>query len=141
MMPVNRCLFVILALLATGCAGTNSGQQPTAKPSGSGQVDEARLQRFFALMDEDGDGIISRPEFQSGKGAVFMAIDADGSLTLTQNETRLTPEGFALLAGADGVVDGEEFLGAKVAEFDSIDRNGDLGIPYEELRDYLAQYE
>jgi hypothetical protein len=103
-------------------------------------VDQARLQRFLALMDADGDGLVSRPEFQTGKGAVFLAIDANGSMTLSQDEMRLTPEGFKLLAGDDGVVDGEEFIAADVASFDAIDKNGDHQIDLAELTAYVAQY-
>lgn len=103
-------------------------------------VDEQRLHRFFQLMDSDGNGQISRPEFQTGKGVVFLAIDADGSMTLTQNEMRLTPEGFKLLAGDDDVIDGEEFIASDAASFDAIDRNQDHQIDYAELRDYVAKY-
>ena len=103
-------------------------------------VDEQRLQRFFTLMDADGDGRISRPEFQSGKGAVFLAIDGDGSMTLTQNEMRLSPEGFKLLAGDDDVVDGEEFIAADVASFDAIDNDKDHKIDFAELSGYVAKY-
>ena len=103
-------------------------------------VDEARLQRFFTLMDADGDGQVSRPEFQAGKGAVFLAIDEDGSMTLSQNEMRLTPEGFNQLAGADGVVDGEEFIATDVASFDAIDKNQDHQIDLTELVTYVARY-
>jgi hypothetical protein len=103
-------------------------------------VDEQRLQRFFTLMDADGDGRISRPEFQAGKGAVFLAIDQDGSMTLSQDEMRLTPEGFTLLAGADGVVDGEEFIAAEAASFDAIDKGQDHQIDFTELSEYVGQY-
>ena len=103
-------------------------------------VDEARLQRFFTLMDADGDGQVSRPEFQAGKGAVFLAIDANGSMTLTQDEMRLSPDGFKLLAGDDGVVDGEEFIAADVASFDAIDKNQDHQIELAELVAYIARY-
>ena len=103
-------------------------------------ADEQRLQRFFTLMDADGDGRISRPEFQAGKGAVFLAIDQDGSMTLSQDEMRLTPEGFKLLAGADGVVDGEEFIAAEVASFEAIDKNEDRQIDFAELSGYVGQY-
>jgi hypothetical protein len=103
-------------------------------------VDQARLHRFLTLMDADGDGLVSRPEFQAGKGAVFLAIDADGSMTLSQDEMRLTPEGFKLLAGDDGVVDGEEFIAADVASFDAIDKNKDHQIDLAELTAYVAQY-
>jgi hypothetical protein len=103
-------------------------------------VDQARLQRFFTLMDADGDGQVSRPEFQAGKGAVFLAIDEDGSMTLSQNEMRLTPEAFGQLAGADGVVDGEEFIATDVASFDAIDKNQDHQIDLAELVAYVASY-
>ena len=103
-------------------------------------VDEARMQRFLALMDADGDGQVSRPEFQAGKGAVFLAIDEDGSMTLSQNEMRLTPEAFKQLAGDDGMVDGEEFIAADVASFDAIDENKDHQIALAELVAYIAQF-
>jgi hypothetical protein len=103
-------------------------------------VDEARLQRFLILMDADGDGLVSRPEFQAGKGAVFLAIDADGSMTLSQNEMRLAPEAFKQLAGDDNVVDGEEFIAADVASFDAIDKNQDHQIALDELVSYIANY-
>ena len=103
-------------------------------------VDEARLQRFFTLMDDDGDGQVSRPEFQFGKGAVFLAIDEDGSMTLSQNEMRLTPEAFKQLAGDDSVVDGEEFIAAEVASFDLIDKDQNHLIDLPELTDYIGKY-
>lgn len=103
-------------------------------------VDEARLQRFFAMMDADGDKLVSRPEFQAGKGAVFLAIDEDGSMTLSQNEMRLSPEGFQQLAGDDSLVDGEEFIAADIASFDPIDRSQDHQIDLAELVAYIAKY-
>jgi hypothetical protein len=102
--------------------------------------DEARLHKFFGLMDGDGNDRISRPEFQSGKGAVFLAIDADGSMTLTANEIHLSLEAFKLLAGNDGLVDGQEFIGAEIASFEVIDANKDHEIEFAELRDYVAKY-
>ncbi len=83
---------------------------------------------------------MSRPEFQFGKGAVFLAIDEDGSMTLSQNEMRLTPEAFKQLAGDDGVVDGEEFIAAEVASFYAIDKNQNHLIDLAELTAYIAVY-
>ncbi len=140
-------LFSATAALLPGCAGSaapdKAAQPAAAQETGSGSVivDDRRLLRFFGLMDEDGDALVSRPEFQSGKGSVFMAMDADNSMTLTPNETRLKPAAFALLAGADGVVDGQEFVAADIAQFDKIDANGDREISYDELRAYMAKYE
>ena len=98
------------------------------------------MQRFLTLMDTDGDGLVSRPEFQAGKGAVFLAIDADGSMTLSQDEMRLTPEAFKQLAGDDNVVDGEEFIATDVASFDAIDKDQDHQISLAELVAYIANY-
>lgn len=102
--------------------------------------DEARLQKFFAIMDGDGDGRVSRPEFQAGKGAVFLAIDEDGSMTLTAAEVRLSLEAFRLLAGDDGLIDGQEFVGAEIASFEAIDVNKDHQLEFPELRDHVAKY-
>jgi len=121
-------------------AGLILGMLPALWAGPALAVDEQRLQRFFTLMDADGDGQVSRPEFQAGKGAVFLAMDQDGSMTLTQDEMRLSPAGFKLLAGDDGVVDGQEFIAADIASFDAIDRNQDLQIDFAELRDYVAKY-
>lgn len=131
---------VLAAGPLVGCAEGGKQSVPEVAPA-TGTVDEARLQRFFVLMDENGDGAISRPEFQSGKGSVFMAMDTDGSMALTPDETRLKPEAFDLLAGGDGMIDGEEFIASELAQFDRIDANRDHELSYEELRDYLAKYE
>lgn len=103
-------------------------------------LDETRLKRFFSLMDLDGDQLISRPEFQSGKGVVFLTMDQNGSMTLTPDEMRLTPEAFKMLAGDDGVVDGEEFIASDMASFEAIDSNKDHEIDFAELKAYIAKY-
>ena len=103
-------------------------------------LDEQRLSRFFSLMDADDNGSISRPEFQRGKGVVFLAIDEDGSMTITRNETRLTDEAFKKLAGDDDIIDGEEFIAAEAASFEAIDKNQDHAISPRELFDYVGQY-
>ena len=126
------------AWIGTSCLPAAALSASLAMPALA--VDEARMQRFLALMDADGDGQVSRPEFQAGKGAVFLAIDEDGSMTLSQDEMRLTPEAFKQLAGDDGVVDGEEFIAADVASFDAIDKNKDHQIALAELVAYIAQF-
>ena len=103
-------------------------------------LDETRLKRFFDLMDLDGDQLVSRPEFQSGKGVVFLTMDIDGNMVLTPDEMRLTPEAFKMLAGDDGVVDGQEFIVADIASFDAIDANKDHQIDFAELKAYVAKY-
>lgn len=103
-------------------------------------LDEQRVARFFSLLDQDDNGAISRPEFQRGKGVVFLAIDEDGSMTITQNETRLTADAFRMMAGGDDAIDGEEFIAAEAASFEAIDKNQDHAISPRELFDYVGQY-
>lgn len=145
-MPSLRQAFALLiagaapALLAA-CADQPKPAAPDSASQAAPVVDDRRLLRFFGLMDEDGDGAVSRPEFQAGKGSVFMAMDLDGSMALTPDETRLKPDAFALLSGGDGMIDGEEFIAADVAQFDKIDANRDNEISYDELRAYMAKFE
>lgn len=102
--------------------------------------DDARLKRFFSVMDLDGNQELSPEELKSGKSVVFLILDQNGSTTLTPDEMRMSPEGFKLLAGADGVVDGEEFIGSEIGSFAAIDQNRDGKIDYAELSEYMAKY-
>ncbi len=45
------------------------------------------MRMLFAMMDSDGDGIVSLQEFQAAHERIFKAIDAnkDGRLTLEEN--------------------------------------------------------
>jgi hypothetical protein len=103
-------------------------------------ADDARLKRFFSVMDLDGNQELSPEELKSGKSVVFLILDQNGSMTLTPDEMRMSPEGFKLLAGADGVVDGEEFIGSEIGSFAAIDQNRDGKIDYAELSEYMAKY-
>jgi len=132
--------FVAISLFAAGCASSDKPAESAAQPAPP-VVDDRRLLRFFGLMDQDQNGTVSRPEFETGKGMVFMAIDANESQTLTQNEMRLTPEAFAALAAGDGVIDGQEFHSSHLASFEAVDADKNLEITYDELRTYVAKYE
>jgi hypothetical protein len=134
--------FAAISLFTAGCAGSDKAE-PAAAPAQPTPpvVDDRRLLRFFGLMDQDQNGTISRPEFETGKGMVFLSIDADESQSLTPNEMRLTPEAFAALAGPDGTVDGQEFQNSTIASFEAIDADKNLEITYDELREYIAKYE
>jgi EF hand len=120
-------------LLSVGVGLTAAGALALAN-------DDVRLRRFFSVMDLDGSQEISRSELQSGKPVVFLTIDQNGSMTLTPDEMRMSPEGFKLLAGDDGVVDGEEFMASDIGSFDAIDKNQDDQINYAELSEYIAKY-
>lgn len=132
--------FAVISLFVAGCTSSDKPAESAAQPTPP-VVDDRRLLRFFGLMDQDQNGTVSRPEFETGKGMVFMAIDANESQTLTQNEMRLTPEAFAALAGGDGAIDGQEFQNSQLASFEAIDADKNLEITYDELRAYVAKYE
>jgi hypothetical protein len=109
--------------------------------AGPGQaLDENRLQKLFHLMDGDGNGGITRPEYETGRGIVFATIDANLDFVLTDDELRLTPESFRMVAGDDGKVDGMEFLSAEVAAFEAIDSDQDLTITYPELLAFISPH-
>ena len=137
-----RRFLVVFALGAVAACSGNTPQQADimAPESSAGSVNEERLQRFFLIMDTDHDLSLSRPEFETGKGVVFMAIDQDNSFTLTENEMRLTHESFMTLAGQDGAINGQEFISAKETSFEAIDANQDHVIKYSELLAYVSKF-
>jgi len=137
----RRPLVVLILGALAACSGNTPQQADMMAPEPSaGSVDEARLQRFFFIMDTDHDLSLSRPEFETGKGVVFMAIDQDNSFTLTENEMRLTHDAFMTLAGQDGAVSGQEFISAKETSFEAIDANQDHVIKYSELLAYVSNF-
>ena len=91
-----RSISIVLTIGLSGCAGDNIAG---TIPATTNPIDEPRLKRHFAIMDEDEDGFISRPEFQSERGAIFLAVDRNNSFTLTSDEMHVTPEAFQKIAG------------------------------------------
>ncbi len=134
-------LTLILGVLAA-CSSSNAPEKAnlTSPEPSAGSVEEARLQRFFLIMDTDHDLSLSRPEFEARKGVVFMAIDEDNSFTLTEDEMRLTHEAFMKVAGPDGAINGQEFISAEETSFEAIDANRDHAIKYPELLDYVSGF-
>lgn len=130
---------MIFALVLASCGGTEKAAAPSdAAPANP--VDDTRLRDYFKTMDSDGDGFISRPEFEAERGAVFLAIDRNGSMTLTADEMRLTPEAFSKLSGGDATVTPDEFSGSDVTSFEQIDASADKQITYQELRDFVVRF-
>jgi EF hand len=133
----SRSVSIVLTIALSGCAGNDvAGTAPaTANP-----IDEARLKRHFAIMDEDQDGFISRPEFQSERGAVFLAVDRNNSFTLTSDEMQLTPEAFQKLAGDNGVVDIGELFSSDAISFEKVDANGDKQLSFGEFSEFILHF-
>ncbi|HET6157670.1 MAG TPA: hypothetical protein VFE34_04955 [Dongiaceae bacterium] len=129
---------LILALALSSCAETKKA--PANPPPAANAIDETRLQGYFESMDQDGDGVVSRPEFEGERGAVFLAIDKNNSLFLTADEMHLSPEAFAKLAGDDGIVVPGEFSNTDIASFEKVDANRDLQLSYEEVHDFVLPF-
>ena len=103
-------------------------------------LDEGRLKKLFNLLDGDGNGEITRPEYETGLGLVFFALDGNGDFALTGHEIRLTPEAFDHIAGGDGRIDGLEFFTADVASFEAIDGDNSFLVTFPELLSYIEKY-
>ena len=103
-------------------------------------ADEARLKKLFELMDRDGDGKVTRPEFQTGLGLVFFTLDANSDLVLTKDELNVTPEGFKRIAGDDDRIEGLEFFTSDVSSFEAIDADADHNVTFPELLSYIEKY-
>lgn len=83
-----------------------------------------RSQQMFKALDADGDGAVSKEEFQAGhkdRPGMFTMLDADG----------------------DGAVSQEEFVNRREARrqarFKTLDRDSDGKLTQEEYSEHLAQ--
>lgn len=103
-------------------------------------LDQDRLKKLFGLLDRDGNGQVTRPEYETGLGLVFYTLDANADLVLTDDEINLTPDAFRHVAGDDGKIEGLEFFTADIATFESIDEDDDLIVTFPELLGYVEKY-
>jgi hypothetical protein len=69
-----------------GMMGMRGGMMGRGMMGGGMMGSPLMLRMIFALMDSDGDGTISLPEFQAAHERIFKAMDAnkDGRLTLEE---------------------------------------------------------
>ena len=97
----------------------------------------------FTILDEDGDGVITKIEFLRNKTKIFFRAvkDIDQDQRLGPGEIKITPQAFdeADLNG-DGKLSGAEFVQARFTQFDSVDANGDQKITSEEFQAFARQY-
>ena len=97
----------------------------------------------FTILDEDGDGVITKIEFLRNKTKIFFRAvkDIDQDQRLGPGEINITPQAFdeADLNG-DGKLSGAEFVQARFTQFDSVDANGDQKITSEEFQAFARQY-
>ncbi|MBK3773160.1 hypothetical protein GAY31_02990 [Azospirillum brasilense] len=88
-------------------------------------AENARDARIFELLDDDQDGSVSMTEFKNNQMLVFYILDHNKDLSLTADETFLTPDAFKSISGTDGKIDTLEFLDIVDSAFKQADTNHD----------------
>jgi Ca2+-binding EF-hand superfamily protein len=125
-----RFTLLALSLMATALLGA---------PVSAQVLNRQEVAQRFAAFDTDGDGRISKEEFELNKVvALFHPIDRprsasgappgalDRQIAITRATSRLSPEAFnALDINGDGVLTGGEIISSDKMQFEAIDRNGD----------------
>jgi Ca2+-binding EF-hand superfamily protein len=97
----------------------------------------------FDVLDENGDGVVNRQEFQRRKTEVFFLrlprLSEDTSVELA--DTQLSPEAFREAdINGDGKLSGSEFIQASFAQFETYDANHDQKITFEEFETAARQF-
>ena len=89
----------------------------------------------FAIADENGDGRVTRAEYQLRKIAVFDRMDVDRDKTLSRNEIPVLKQSAFDDADSngDGKLSAYEFIQADFAKFDLFDEDGNGVITFDEL--------
>ena len=109
-----------------------------------GAAADIDLGQSFAILDEDGNGVVGHGEFLRRKTAIFYRglTDMDRDQRLNPGEINLTPQAFDDAdLNRDGKLSGAEFVQARFMQFEAIDANGDQEITADEFRAFMAQYQ
>ncbi len=137
-MPIAcfRSLVLLFAVLIVLSAGAREvlAQGDIDDILGAGDK-ELSLEAIFALMDKNGDGVVTRDELRTHKMGVFFQLDRNNSGKLSREDLpRLTDAEFVSMdADGDGQISGYEFNQAKVIEFEALDLDGDGKITLKEF--------
>ena len=105
-------------------------------PQQSRQAKEFRGR--FDRLDENGDGRISRTEYNFGKIMLLSLADSDGDGFVSFEETALSADFFKQVdADGDGKLSEIEFVDAGAKAFKVADVNRDRFVTYDELTKIL----
>jgi hypothetical protein len=132
---MRKTLFAAVAVAALTSAATFAIAQ-------DGGATAPRGHHGLFQSDANGDGVVTRQEFDAGRTAMFARIDAnnDGQLGADERPHRMHGRGgghgMRHLANADANNDGritrDEFLAGPIAHFERLDANDDGALSAEE---------
>ncbi|MGI9509741.1 MAG: EF-hand domain-containing protein [Geminicoccaceae bacterium] len=127
-MAFDKPTLVVLACMTIGLA--------LGSPAIAGTIDE-----LFEYLDSDGDGVITRAEFQTNLFEVFFERDSSENIKIELSETKLKPDVFAAAdTDGDGSLSGVEFNDAAFTQFEAADTNTDGVISREEFERFTRQF-
>ena len=133
---VTHGAVVRLCGLVLACCGIGAPTDQAVATVG----DETEI---FDILDENGDGAVTREEFTRTKTEIFYRAlkNLDQEQRVAPSDINITPQAFAEAdLDGDGKMSGAEFVQAPFTQFEAIDADGDQKITLEEFKEFLRQY-